>query len=241
MPAIAGMFLASEVGLVDPGCCPLTDLSAPGLPFFHISSADYLRRRLEAFLLAFRLAGRFFALRLAFFLALRLVLRFAFFLALRLVLRLAFFLALRLVLRFAFFLALRLVLRLAFFLALRLVLRFAFFLALRLVLRLAFFFTLRLAFFLALRLVFLFVLRLLAFLFVARRLATFRFAFLRVTLRFFATFRLEAFLRDFFLVAILYLRVGYPALSIYNKTEKSSKSSDAVNIFEIVFFGQNSR
>jgi hypothetical protein len=42
------------------------------------------------------------------------------------------------------------------------------------------------------------------------------------------------------LVAILYLRVGYPALSIYNKTEKSSKSSDAVNIFEIVFFGQNS-
>jgi hypothetical protein len=25
-------------------------------------------------------------------------------------------------------------------------------------------------------------------------------------------------------------------LSIYNKTEKSSKSSDAVNIFEIVFF-----
>ena len=196
MPAIAGMFLASEVGLVDPGCCPLIDLSAPGLPFFRVSSADYLRRRLEAFLLAFRLAGRFFALRLAFFLALRLVLRFAFFLALRLVLRLAFFLALRLVLRFAFF------------------------------------FTLRLAFFFALRLVFLFV---------ARRLATFRFAFLRVTLRFFTTFRLEAFLRDFFLVAILYLRVGYPALSIYNKTEKSSKSSDAVNIFEIVFFDRNSR
>jgi len=206
MPAIAGMFLASEVGLVDPECCPLTDLSAPGLPSFRVSSADYLLRRLEAFLLAFRLAGRFFALRLAFFLALRLVLRFAFFLALRL----AFFLALRL----AFFFTLRL----AFFLALRLVFLF--------VLRLA-------AFFFALR----FVLRLPAFLFVARRLATFRFAFLRVTLRFFTTFRLEAFLRDFFLVAILYLRVGYPALSIYNKTEKSSKSSDAVNIFEIVFFG----
>ena len=221
MPAIAGMFLASEVGLVDSGCCPLTDLSAPGLPFFRVSSADYLRPRLEAFHLAFRLAGRLFALRLAFFLALRLAGRFF-------ALRLAFFLALRLVLRFAFFLALRLVFRLAFFLALRLVLR------------LAFLFTLRLAFFLALRLVFLFVLRLPAFLFVARRLATFRFAFLRVTLRFFATFRLEAFLRDFFLVAILYLRVGYPALSIYNKTEKSSKSSDAVNIFEIVFFGQNS-
>jgi hypothetical protein len=27
-------------------------------------------------------------------------------------------------------------------------------------------------------------------------------------------------------------------LSIYNRDEKSSKSSDAVNIFEIVFFGQ---
>jgi hypothetical protein len=30
-------------------------------------------------------------------------------------------------------------------------------------------------------------------------------------------------------------------LSIYNKTEKSSKSSDAVNIFETVFFSQNLR
>jgi hypothetical protein len=33
------------------------------------------------------------------------------------------------------------------------------------------------------------------------------------------------------LVAINFLRVGYPALSIYNRTEKSSKSSDPVNIF----------
>jgi hypothetical protein len=32
------------------------------------------------------------------------------------------------------------------------------------------------------------------------------------------------------LVAILFLRVGYPALSIYNKGKKSSKLSDAVNI-----------
>jgi hypothetical protein len=140
---------------------------------------------------------------------------------------LAFFLALRFVLRLAFFLALRFVLRLAFFLALRFVLRFAFFF----VLRLAFFFTLRLAFFLALRLAGRFL--------VARRLATLRFAFFRVTLRF--VLRLEAFLRDFFLVAIYLLRVGYPALSIYNKTEKSSKSSDAVNIFETAFFTQKLR
>jgi len=35
--------------------------------------------------------------------------------------------------------------------------------------------------------------------------------------------RLEAFLRDFFLVAINFLRVGYPGLSIYNENEKSSK------------------
>jgi hypothetical protein len=28
-------------------------------------------------------------------------------------------------------------------------------------------------------------------------------------------------------------------LSIYKRDEKSSKSSDAVNIFEIVFFGRN--
>ena len=33
----------------------------------------------------------------------------------------------------------------------------------------------------------------------------------------------EAFLRDFFLVAINFLRVGYPELSIYNSVEKSSK------------------
>jgi hypothetical protein len=30
-------------------------------------------------------------------------------------------------------------------------------------------------------------------------------------------------------------------LSIYNKTEKSSKSSDAVNIFEVAFFSRNLR
>ena len=47
-------------------------------------------------------------------------------------------------------------------------------------------------------------------------------------------------LRSFFTRLLLgshnFLRVGYPALSIYNRTEKSSKSSDAVNIFEIVIF-----
>jgi len=35
--------------------------------------------------------------------------------------------------------------------------------------------------------------------------------------------RFEAFLRDFFLVAIYFLRVGYPALSIYNNRKKSRK------------------
>jgi hypothetical protein len=78
---------------------------------------------------------------------------------------------------------------------------------------LAFFFaTFFLAFFLALRLVFFLAA---AFFFGAA-------FFFAVTLRFFETFFLEAFLRDFFLVAMIYLRVGYPALSIYNKDQKSS-------------------
>jgi hypothetical protein len=50
-------------------------------------------------------------------------------------------------------------------------------------------------------------------------------AFLRyffVTFRFLATLRFEAFFRDFFFVAISFLRVGYPALSIRNKIKKSS-------------------
>jgi hypothetical protein len=86
---------------------------------------------------------------------------------------------------------------------------------------LAFFFTLRLVFFLAVR-----------FLGAA-------FFFLRVTLRFLAVLRFEAFLRDFFLVAISFLRVGYPALSIYNKIKKSSKLSEPVNTFESLFFRFN--
>ncbi|MBU2677663.1 MAG: hypothetical protein KJP16_11305 [Gammaproteobacteria bacterium] len=118
------------------------------------------------------------------------------FFALRFVLRLATFLF---ALRLAFFLVLRLA---GLFFALRFVLRLAtFFFALRFVLRLA-------TFFFALR-------------FVARRFGA---AFFRaVTFRFLATLRFEAFLRDFFLVAINFLRVGYPALSIYNKSKKSRK------------------
>jgi len=57
-------------------------------------------------------------------------------------------------------------------------------------------------------------------------------AFFLVTFRFFALLRLEAFFRDFFFVAIIFLRVGYPALSIYNKTKKSSNLGDAINSFE---------
>jgi hypothetical protein len=107
-----------------------------------------------------------------------------------------FLLAFFLVLRFvAVFLVLRF---LAFFLVLRLA---AFFLAFFLVLRLAAFF---LAFFLAF---------LLAFFLVAFFLAFF--------LAFFFVLRLAAF----FLVAFFFdfLRVGYPALSIYNNYEKSSE------------------
>jgi hypothetical protein len=48
---------------------------------------------------------------------------------------------------------------------------------------------------------FFFVLRFAAFFFVARRFAGF---FRAVTLRFLATLRFEAFLRDFFLVAMIF-------------------------------------
>ena len=170
--------------------------------------------RLVAFLFVLRLATFFFALRfVAFFLVLRLAtfffaLRLAFFLVFRFA---TFFFAFFFVLRLAtFFFALRFV---AFFFVLRFVLRLAtFFFALRFVLRLA-------TFFLALRFVaFFFVLRLATFFFATRLFGA---AFLRVTFRFLATFRFEAFLRDFFLVAIHFLRVGYPELSIYNNYEKS--------------------
>jgi hypothetical protein len=63
--------------------------------------------------------------------------------------------------------------------------------------------------------------------FAARRF--FGAAFFFVTFRFFATLRFEAFFLDFFLVAINFLRVGYPALSIYNKSKKSSKLRNAVS------------
>ncbi len=62
---------------------------------------------------------------------------------------------------------------------------------------------------------------------------------LRLLARYFTLLR-DFALRSFF-TRLLFgshnlLRVGYPALSIYNKSEKSSKSSDVVNIFEIVFY-----
>ncbi len=76
------------------------------------------------------------------------------------------------------------------------------------------------------------------------RSATFGDLSLRLLTRYLTLLRnlsLRSFFTRLLLGSHIYLRVGYPALSIYNKTEKSSKSSDAVNIFEIVFFGQNSR
>ena len=64
---------------------------------------------------------------------------------------------------------------------------------------------------------------------------------LRFLTRYFTLLR-DFALRSFFTRLLFgshkFLRVGYPALSIYNGTEKSSKSSDVVNIFAIVFFGQ---
>ncbi len=120
--------------------------------------------------------------------------------------------------------ALRFVLRLAFFLAFLLVFRLAFFLALRFVLRFAFFFAFFLAFFFTFRFFF---------------LATRRFfgaAFFLVTFRFFALLRLEAFFRDFFFVAISISPCRDPALSIYNKTKKSSNLGDAINSFEKSLF-----
>jgi len=75
------------------------------------------------------------------------------------------------------------------------------------------------------------------------RSATFGDLSLRLLTRYLTLLRnlsLRSFFTRLLLGSHIYLRVGYPALSIYNKTEKSSKSSDAVNIFEIVFFGQNS-
>ncbi len=72
------------------------------------------------------------------------------------------------------------------------------------------------------------------------RSATFGDLSLRLLTRYLTLLRnlsLRSFFTRLLLGSHIYLRVGYPALSIYNKTEKSSKSSDAVNIFEIVFFG----
>jgi hypothetical protein len=130
---------------------------------------------------------------------------------------LAFFLAAAF---FAFFFTLRLATAFfAFFLALRLA---TFFFALRLATAFfAFFFALRLAtFFLALR----FATAALAFFFVTFFFVARLDGFFLTDLRFVAAFRFEAFLLDFLVVAISFLRVGYPRLSIRNSYKKSSKS-----------------
>jgi hypothetical protein len=46
--------------------------------------------------------------------------------------------------------------------------------------------------------------------------------------------RFEAFLRVFFLVAINFLRVGYPRLSIRNKLKKSSDLEHGENMKKTV-------
>jgi len=156
-------------------------------------------------------------------------------------LRVAFFLVFRLAFLLAFFLVFFLVFFLAFFFTVRFFFLAVFFLAFFL----AFFFTVRFfflaAFFLVFFLAFFLVAFFLVFFFTVRFffLAVFFFAarffgaafFLRVTLLFLAVFRFVAFLRDFFFVAIFYLRVGYPALSIYNKVKKSSNLGEPVYAF----------
>ena len=222
MPAVAGMFLVAEEGLVNPDCRRSTCLSAIGLPFF--------QTRLFATPLGSLFLG--LALRLALGLFLGLALRLALGLFLGLTLRLALGLFLGLTLRLALGLFLGLTLRLTLGLFLGLTLRLTLGLFLGLTFRLTFSFLFHLAFGLFLRLTLgWFSLGGASFGDLSLRLLTRHLSLLR-------NLSLRSFFTRLLFGSHTFLRVGYPALSIYNRDEKSSKSSDAVNIFEIVFFGQ---
>jgi len=220
MPAIAGMFLVSEEGLVNPGCCRSTCLSAAGLPFFHFQPR-LTATPLGSFLLSLPFGWPSLRFALGFFLSLTLGFLFR--------LALGFFLSLTL----GFLLSLALGLFLGLFLG------FLLHLALGLFLGLTLGFPLRLAFCLLFSLLLCFSLRLAFSSFLLR--LTLSDLTLRCLLACYLALLRDLSLRSFFTRLLLgshnFLRVGYPALSIYNRTEKSSKSSDAVNIFEIAFFG----
>ena len=181
MPAIAGMFLVSEEGLVNPDCCRSTRFQRLGY------RSSRFQPRLSATLGSFSLRWTPLCLLLG------------------------------LLLGFLLHLALGLLLELT----------------------LGFLFSLLLGFLLHLALSS-FLLGLTPCCFFLRSAALSDLS-LRFLTRYFTLLR-DFALRSFFTRLLFgshkFLRVGYPALSIYNGTEKSSKSSDVVNIFAIVFFGQ---
>jgi len=196
MPAIAGMLLVSEEGLVSPGC------RATVLPDFQPRLFATLLGSLS---LGFPFGWPFLRFTLGFLLSL------AFGLLLGLTFGLFLGLTLRLLLGLTFGLFLGLTLRLLLHLAFSLLLGFTLGLLFRLTLSC-------------------FSLRSAAFSDLSLRLLTRYFPLLR-------DFSLRSFFTRLLFGSHNYLRVGYPALSIYNRTEKSSKSSDAVIIFESAIFG----
>jgi len=208
MPAIAGMLLVSEEGLVSPGC------RATVLPDFQPRLFATLLGSLS---LGFPFGWPFLRFTLGFLLSL------TFSLTLGFLLSLAFGLLLGLTFGLFLGLTLRLLLGLTFGLFLGLTLRLLLHLAFSLLLG----FTLGLLFRLTLSC---FSLRSAAFSDLSLRLLTRYFPLLR-------DFSLRSFFTRLLFGSHNYLRVGYPALSIYNRTEKSSKSSDAVIIFESAIFG----
>ena len=218
MPAIAGMFLVLEEGLVSSDCW------ATVLPFFR---PRLFATPLGSLFLGFPFGWPFLRFTLGFLLSLTLswpFLRFS--LGLLLGLTLGFLLSLTLCLTLGLFLGLLLslafglLLGLTLGLTLRLLLSLALGLFLDLTLRLTFGFLFRLtlsSFFLRLTLS-CFFLRL-TFACFSLRSAAFSDLSLRLLTSYFPLLRdlsLRSFLTRFFLGSHIYLRVGYPALSIYN-------------------------
>ncbi len=193
MPAIAGMFLVSEEGLVNPDCCRSTRFQRLGY------RSSRFQPRLSATLGSFSLRFPFRWTPLC------------------------------LLLGFLLHLALGLLLGLTLGFLLHLALGFLLHLALGLLFSLLLGFSLS-CFFLGLALSN-FPLGSAALSDLSLRFLTRYFTLLR-------DFALRSFFTRLLFGSHKFLRVGYPALSIYNGTEKSSKSSDVVNIFAIVFFGQ---
>ncbi len=185
MPAIAGMFLVSEEGLVNPDCCRSSRFQRLGY------RSSRFQPRLSATLGSFSLRFPFRWTPLCLLLGLLL----GFLLHLALGLLLGFLLHLALGLLFSLLLGFSLS---CFFLGLALS----------------------------------------NFLLGSAALSDLSLRFLTHYFTLLRNFALRSFFTRLLFGSHKFLRVGYPALSIYNGTEKSSKSSDVVNIFAIVFFGQ---